>query len=50
MRLSSLCERLERDCRDGDVGDATALAEEIAAEETRVRHALETISASDLDT
>ena len=48
MRLSSLCEKLERDCRSGAVSDSQSAAEAIAVEEAAARQALDALSADDL--
>ena len=49
MRLSSLCEALEYECRDGSVRDAVAAAGMIEAEEAAARQALASLSARNLD-
>jgi HPt (histidine-containing phosphotransfer) domain-containing protein len=47
-RLSSFCETLDRDCRNGAVSDPRAVADAIRSEEALVRQALSGICAEDL--
>jgi len=47
MQLATLCEALERDCRDGAVSDAPAKAAAIARAEAAVQLALREVTADD---
>jgi HPt (histidine-containing phosphotransfer) domain-containing protein len=48
LRLSSVCEELERSCRSGAVPDACGMAEAIVSEEIAARQALTGLAAEDL--
>jgi HPt (histidine-containing phosphotransfer) domain-containing protein len=47
-RLSSLCDNLERNCRNGAVPDWRGMAEAIDSEEAAARQALSSINAEDI--
>jgi HPt (histidine-containing phosphotransfer) domain-containing protein len=49
IRLSSLCEALERECRAGAVPDAQQAAAAIVSEEAAARRALASLKADDLE-
>lgn len=48
MRLSAMCEELEKECRGGAVADPVSKAEAIVAEEAATRQVLGEVAAEDI--